>query len=157
MKKQTAVLLAIFLAVVLTACPERPKVLPPPTISIDPGLEPPILLLPGFDGVTPRPVATIMDATGNQADFIANELWLPTDDSNELAAFLTRWEGEVVATFNPVDFGLSGISTQYLIRVNASPADTSKLTADLRKQFSLRMGGVGSVNNFCIFPDRLDL
>src|SRR5688572_17266892 len=45
-----------------------------------------------------RPVATLVDEKGREAAFVANELWLSSDDDREVAALAARWRGEVIAT-----------------------------------------------------------
>jgi len=124
-------LLLAVMAVLLTACPPR-QVLAPPTITVDPTVTPATAELPGFDGVTPRPLASITDEKGNQADFVANELWLSTDDAQQLQDFLNRWQGVVLLEKKASDLGVSNLPTQYLVRVDVSAADTSKLSEDLR-------------------------
>lgn len=109
-----------------------PDELAPPTFTVDATLEAPIEELPGFEDGVPRPVATIEDDKGNEADFVENELWLVTDDSRVLEDFLDRWQGEVISTFEPSDYELTGISPQYLVRVDVSGADLDRLPGDVR-------------------------
>lgn len=104
-----------------------------PTITVDTNLTPPVTELTGFEDGVPRPIACIAGDDEAQAEFIANELWISTDNQAELNSFLTRWKGIVLKEFKPADFGLSGISNQYLVRVDSSTADTSKLSENLLK------------------------
>lgn len=101
---------------------ERPSL----SFSISTSLQPAVPDIPGFDEGTPRSLAAVIDSKGHQADFVENELWLSTDDQNELDAFLTRWHGEVVSAFNP-----TGFKPQYLIRFDTTLADASRLMEDL--------------------------
>jgi serine protease len=120
------------LIVTLTACGQPPQPLPPISITVDPTLKPTIASLPGFEDGKPRPVATITGEDGVQADFVANEIWLSTNNDTELQAFLGRWQGKVIKTINPADAGVTGLSMQHLIRINAAAADPSLLAEDLR-------------------------
>lgn len=124
--------LTILIVVIASACQQPPPQLPPPTVSVDPTVRPSVPTLPGLEDGVPRPLASIRDAKGNQADFVENELVIATDDSAALGAFLARWQGSVLKTFDPATAGLSGVSKQYLVRVRADTADTSKLSANLR-------------------------
>ena len=107
---------------------------------VDPAVEPARPDLPVFGMGPPRPLASLVDSHGNQADFVENELWLSTNDENELNGVLSRWEGEVAKTLDPLQYGVSGLPRQYLIRINTDLADPEHLAADLR---SLAPGGRG--------------
>ena len=117
---------------VLGACAAPGAPLAPVAISVDATVAPPDDALPGFADGTPRPLAAVTGEDGVAATFVADELWLATDDPAELAAFLARWDGSVLSTFEPGDYGLTGMATQYLVRVDASGADPAALAADLR-------------------------
>lgn len=135
------ILLLSLALLVLAACGSpSPKNQPPlqdnqplPTFIVDPNLTPPVTELPGFSEGETRPVATLAGPDGTEAMFVANEVWLSNPDQSELDAFLDRWQGEILQTFDAAASGLSGIGPQYLVRINASPADTSKLGEDLRE------------------------
>lgn len=108
---------------------------PPPlpfSVAVDARVAPDVTQLPGFEAGTPRPVARIVAEDGSPADFVENELILATDDETQLAAFLARWRGEVVATFDPSTAGLDDLTTLQLVRVDTRTADRSALAADLR-------------------------
>ena len=112
------------------------------TFAVDESVTPAVGELPGFEDGVPRPLASIVDELGNQADFVADELILVTDDPAALDAFLARWEGEVLLTFDPAEYDLTGMSPMYLVRINTSLAEAyasaltltvaSALEADLR-------------------------
>ncbi len=104
-----------------------------PTITVDTSLTPPVSELAGFEDREPRPIASISGDDETQVEFIENELWISTDNKTELDSFLTRWKGKVLKEFKPADYGLSGISKQYLVRVDTSAADASKLSENLLK------------------------
>ena len=122
--------LAALLALGACAGPSAP--LPPVTLTVDAAVAPPQATVPGFADGAPRPLAAVTGDEGAVATFVADELWLATDDPAELAAFLARWDGTVLSTFEPADYGLTGMVTQYLVRVDASGADPAALAADLR-------------------------
>ncbi|MFW6201862.1 MAG: S8 family serine peptidase [Gemmatimonadota bacterium] len=105
---------------------------PPPAIEVDPSVEPAVTELPGFEDGAPRPVASVVDEEGNQADFVENELWLTGVDASALEAFLARWDGEALDSIDPSDLDLDGRPKHYLVRVNAGSAAADSLVADLR-------------------------
>jgi hypothetical protein len=108
---------------------------PPPTFEVDESIVPPIASLPGFDGATDRPIATIEDERGIRGEFVSNELWLSTNDEAELDALVARWNGETLAELDPIEYGLesSGLSKQYLVRIDTAAADLTNLAADLQR------------------------
>lgn len=103
----------------------------PPRFRVNPAITPPVAELPGFDGATPRPIASVRDEFGNQAEFVADELWLSSDDPAELAELLDRWQGEVLQSFDPAQFQLTGLARQYLVRVHRPSTDVGSLGDDL--------------------------
>jgi serine protease len=104
----------------------------PISFAVDQSVTPGASELAGFEDGAPRPLASVVDEFRNQADFVADELIIVTDDQEALDAFLARWEGEILSSFDPADYGLTGISPMYLVRINAALADASVLEADLR-------------------------
>lgn len=129
-------LVVVGLAIVaLASCAQPTPPLPPITIEVDPTVMPTRPALPGFEDGEPRPLAAVTGEDGETADFVANEVWLATDDDAELQAFLTRWNGTVLRTFDPAAAGLTGLAKQYLVRVDASAGATdpaADLADDLR-------------------------
>ena len=101
-------------------------------ITVDPDIAPVAESLPGFGGVVERPVGTLKSPDGTVAKFVANELWLSTDDQSELDEILNRWNGEIIQELKLRDQGLE-FPNQYLIRVETTAADTTAFAADLRK------------------------
>jgi serine protease len=122
----------IILIVVLTACGQPPQPLPPISIAVDPTLKPTVESLPGFEDGEPRLVASVTGEDGVAANFVANEVWLSTDNDAEVQAFVSRWQGKILKTIKPAEAGITGLPAQYLIRINAAAADVSKLSEDLR-------------------------
>lgn len=124
---------SLVLNLVLVACsPSEPREPGELSFEVDASMALPIAELPGFEDGRPRPVAVIAADGGEPTAFVADELWLQTDDEAALAAFLERWNGTVLRTFVPSDFEIAGLSVQYLVRVDASAASTAALVADLR-------------------------
>jgi hypothetical protein len=122
----------VVLALSLGACrgsEEAPLV----SVTVDPSLSPRVESLPGFDDGQPRPLAVATDIDGEPAVFVANELWVSTDDAEGLEALLARWGGEVIASLEPGAFDLSFLPTQHLIRVDASAADVALLGEHIRE------------------------
>jgi hypothetical protein len=111
-----------------------PPSIDPPAISltVDPAIQPPVAALPGFEDGKPRPVAAVTGDDSSQAEFVANEVWLQSDDDAQVQAFVARWNGTVLKTFDPSGAAVSGLPKQHLIRIDASAADTSRLAQDLR-------------------------
>src|SRR6266540_100772 len=62
-------------------------------IVVDSTLKPRKTTLPQYEDGAPRPVATLTDKSGRQADFVENELVVEAGDE-ELNAFLARWGGK---------------------------------------------------------------
>ncbi len=126
------ILLAALVA--LAACAQPTPPLPAINITVDGSLAPSRPSLPGFEDGEPRPLAAVTGEDGRAADFVANEVWLVTDDAAELQAFLTRWSGTVLKTFDAQAAGLTDVGTQYLVRVDvgANPDPAASLAADLR-------------------------
>lgn len=122
--------------------PDEGDIIEPLAFEVDNTIKQTVSELPGFNGGTPRPVATIVDRDGIQANFVANEIWFTSSDPAELDAFLTRWGGSVVSEIIPTrKHDLAGMKNQYLIAVDASTVDASDLTDDLLK---LEANGVGN-------------
>ena len=99
---------------------------------VDPEFKAPHPPLPDPNGGPPRPVSALTDLTGIPAHFVENEVVLKTDDEVALAAFLDRWNGEVVRMLIPADFGLAGSPT-YLIRIEPAQADPVEMGQDLQE------------------------
>lgn len=101
------------------------------SVVVDTRIVPPPETLPPFtEGGPPRPLASIVDERGNQADFVENELILVSDDPAALTAFLARWEGELLDTVNPDTTDLD-MPLMHLVRINTALGDSAQLEADL--------------------------
>jgi len=119
--------------------PPPGTVIPLPTLKVDPTVKPSFPSLPDSDG-GPRPVSSVTDSKGNQGDFVQNELIVTTKDAAKLQALLERYKGKVLGSVKPEDPELSTLEPMYLVRVDASSADSSKLSADLRALDPLSRG-----------------
>lgn len=104
---------------------------PPPTFAVDESMTLQNATFPGLDGETDRPVARVEDAEGRGAEFVANELILATDDTEQLAALLERWSGEVVQEFTPDTEAIPDMPAVYLVRIDAPTTELDALAADL--------------------------
>ncbi len=120
------------LVLVLAACNQPLPDLPPVSVTVDPTLKPPVASLPGFEDGVPRPLASITGEDGVQAEFVANEVWLSSDNESEVQALVGRWGGKILQTLDPATAGVTELPKQYLIRIAATAADASKLSEDLR-------------------------
>ena len=121
------------LGLVLVACSGGGPTSPGPArvvLSVDPTLTPPVATLPALDG-SPRPIALLENEDGTQATFVADELWLATDDRASVDALLARWNGTVLLELDPAAAGVSGLERQYLVRIDPTLADTAGLAGDL--------------------------
>jgi serine protease len=102
------------------------------SFSVDPDLQPAqttLTVVPGGD--RSDRLASVADAHGNQADFVANELVLVSDDSAAVDAFVARWGGEIVARLDPAEHELPELRSHYLVRIEPSKADPDRLEEDL--------------------------
>jgi hypothetical protein len=98
---------------------------------VDPTIVPADESLPPFDpAAPPRPLASIVDERGNQADFVENELIVVTDDLAALNDFVLRWDGEILASIDPAGSDLS-MEQVHLVRINTALGDPSNFEEDL--------------------------
>lgn len=133
----------LVLALVLAACGPGGPVPPAELkVAVDPTVVPYVENLPPFEDGEPRPVAAIEGPDGLVAAFVANEVWLQSDDEAAVAALVARWNGKVLIGLTRADHGLD-LPGQYLIRIDASAADTDALAADLRALEPTARGNVG--------------
>lgn len=142
MTLRRALTLAALTLLALPACGGPPEPPPPLSLTVDPGLTPSTPALPAFEDGEPRPVAAVTGDDGAQAEFVANEVWLQSDDEAEVQAFVARWNGTVLRTLDLSGAGVSGLPTQYLIRIDASAAELTRLAADLGELRDQREGEV---------------
>lgn len=126
--------LVLVIAVLFGCAPgEGPREPGELTFEVDTSLTPDITELPGFEDGTPRPIAVVAVDGGAPAAFVADELWIQTDDEAALGDFLARWNGTLLSTFEPDDYGIDDLPAQHLVRVDTSLADRAELVASLRE------------------------
>jgi hypothetical protein len=106
----------------------------PLSFEVDPALVPdrPELSPVTEEDTGARPTARLTDSSGMPADFVANELILMTSDDAKLDAFVDRWQGELLLTIDPAEYGVAGLEKMHVVRVDASGADAAKLSQDLK-------------------------
>src|SRR5690606_35497118 len=128
----SARLLVTLTAILLLPACAQPTPLPPIVVTVDPVVQPTQPSLPGFEDGQPRPLAAVTGDDGVPADFVADEVWLATDDDAALHVFLARLNGSLLRTFDPTAAGLTGLAKQHLVRIDmaAVPADQADGLAD---------------------------
>lgn len=148
------------LVLFLTACPGpgsgAPPDIPPSTFEVDTDVTPRLDELPGLDDGEPRSVAALVDENGTQAEFVVNELILTTADPDQASAFVQRWQGEVLDSFDPTELGLTDVAAWYLVRVTTPAADLEQLAQQLKRSVpgarnDLRFGSQAALDLFGLF------
>jgi hypothetical protein len=123
--------IALFLALWLAACGEGGSVNSPveATFEIDPAVEPNVESISFIDDTGVRPVASIVDGSGRQIDFVEDEVILTLDDRDALPAILDRLRGTVLREVDPNATGLLSEPSPIfvLVRVDAPDAEASEL------------------------------
>jgi hypothetical protein len=123
----TAVAGGVAVAVVgLTA---RDAVSSPLTFRVDPALRPSVERVAGVDGGPPgeRPVGALVEPDGRVAELVLDEVIVHVRDDQELDAFVQRWNGQVLDSFEADDDG----GRDHLVRVDLGRADLASLPKDL--------------------------
>ncbi len=127
----TSLLFALLFGLVLVACSGGAPTPPEPVaLTVDTSLTPSVATLPALAG-SPRPLAVLEDEDGTRATFVADELWLATDDRASVDALLARWNGTVLLELDPAAAGVGGLPRQYLVRIDPTLANADGLAADL--------------------------
>jgi len=119
---------------ILGQCPPTAAELDPPVVRVDDTLEPPATTIAGINGGPPRPLARMHSDTagGITFDFVANEIYLISDDEADLAGFMSRWPAVLLNTIELPGTGTSAAVTRiYQVAVDASRAKTRRLDGDL--------------------------
>ncbi len=116
----------------------------PLSVMVDDTVKPDIAAIPGFDGKLSRPIARIVDPSGLPADFVENEVILSANSSEPVRDFAKRWNGTILSFIDQRNFNLTSLtattlmptspsgSLQFLVRINNTLANTSRLQDDLR-------------------------
>ena len=110
----------------------------PATLTVDETLQPVVMDIPALDDGEARPVARFVNSDGETLDFVADELYLMTDDTAELEAFLDRWSGEVLTTMDFSELGVDGVAPFHLVRIDAGEADTETVAERWSRSAGLR-------------------
>lgn len=110
------------------------------TLTVDTTLRPAFDSLPGFEDGADRPVAAVTGDDGDLAMFVADEVWVGTDDRALLDDLVERHDATILAEIDPTEARIDGMMPQYLLRIDPTTADTDRLTADLA---ALDLGGSG--------------
>ncbi|NCO19908.1 MAG: S8 family serine peptidase [Gammaproteobacteria bacterium] len=103
-------------------------------VTVDPGLVPVIDSQPGFDGGPPRPLALMRSAFGDgyAFHFVENEVYLITDDPQDLVGFQGRWPSTVLLEVDLDVFATGDTQdTLYLLSVDPSAADPARIREQL--------------------------
>lgn len=115
----------------------------PPAVGVDTTLKP-RAQLPALDGSGARPMARMVDATGQAVDFAANELIVSGSDA-EVRATVKRWGGKILAT---ADLTVAGAEDkQFLVRIQTAKADETRLSTDLAALSRRTRGGASTVSS----------
>lgn len=107
----------------------------PLTVKVDETLTTnmPLKTLPAVnEGGLERPLATVIDEDGNKIQFVENELLITSDNKTAVDDFVKRWSGTLLKTIEMKNNGIEGIGDMYVVRINNSLADVSKLEDDLK-------------------------
>lgn len=87
------------------------------TLVVEPSLRPGLDEVDGLDdGDGPRPVGRIRDGQGADMDLVLDELVVVSESAAQLAAFLERWDAEVVHSYEPEPDG----SQDHLVRIDGA-------------------------------------
>jgi len=103
--------------------------LDPPVLQENGQLVPVVQEIDGIGNLPPRNVGRIRSLAHPETafDVVENEVALITDDPNQAAALAGRWSGSILSSVDPAkDLGIAGPSL-YLIQVDPSSANLSKL------------------------------
>jgi serine protease len=99
----------------------------PLAFRVDPSVRPSVAQVAAVEGGTGfRPVGALARPDGTVAEMVLDEVIVHVKDDAELAAFLGRWNGQVLDSF-PADTD----GQDHLVRVDTSRADPSSLPRDL--------------------------
>ncbi|MDX2472903.1 MAG: S8 family serine peptidase [Candidatus Krumholzibacteria bacterium] len=104
---------------------------PEPELSfeIDPNVTPAVATLPGFVGGETRPVGSIRNPDGLQADFVNNELWVSGNNQGALDALIASLNAEIIAEIDPGDHDVIGLTRQTLLRFTPPAVSASDAIA----------------------------
>ena len=128
-------------------CPVNAADIDPPEVMVDDTLVPTVQTIEGIDGGPPRPLARLGSDTGNEFDFVANEVYLITEDDEELAEFQSRWPSELLQTTElPSSDPAQPPTRMHLLTVDASSASMVFLNRNLAR-LSPELHGIHSISS----------
>jgi hypothetical protein len=122
---------AVVISAIACSDDKKKEGAPPPSVVVDTTMQPRSATIPGVDGGAARPVASAAGSSGPAADFVADEMIVGTDDPAMLEAVRVRWNGTVLTTLDFGAAGFSGLKSYYLLKIDPSGADTSRLSDDM--------------------------
>ena len=122
--------------------------LPVPDLEVDTSVKPVQDVILDTTG-TPRPVGAVVTGDRIKAQFVLDELLISTSDKGALAAFLARWDGSIL---DEIDFGGNDLPTLYVVKLDPTGVDKTKLKDNLRE-----LGGVGETSVSFSSQSGLDL
>ena len=99
-------------------------------VTVDRNLRPNSRPLARFSDEVVRPIATLIDKSGKQTDFVENELIVEFATQQALTIFLAKWHGTVLATDRPTAAGINANPT-YLLRIQTDNENVSTISDDL--------------------------
>ncbi len=107
----------------------------PLTFAVNPELQPPFPAFPRISELDPevRTLSVVRTEAGVESIFVDNELYLLTNSDHELNAFIERWQGTILQSFDPAAHGFPQIPKMFLVHVQTEHADTSLLADDLKQ------------------------
>ena len=107
-----------------------------PQAKVSASVKPTVKTVPNPSGGAPLPVAA-MEGDHAKTDFVANEVVILSSDAAKVEKFAKKWKGSVVGHSDPTT---PGVPDAWRVHVDASQADTSGLSGDLRKLDPLSRG-----------------
>lgn len=115
-----------------TGAQSNSQSIPKPTVKVDATVQPAQPDIAGDQDPTVRPLAAVVDDSGIPVEFVEDELILVTSDAAQLDAFLKRWQGVKISTYDPAQSGLTG-EQHHLVKINTALADRAMLQDDLAR------------------------
>lgn len=103
---------------------ERPDRL---TFDVDPSVQAPVPLIPGFSSGSVRSVGAIVDPDGKQAELVESELIVHNNDPAVAQAIASKYGGQVVFTRSSSEHGLAELPSVHVVRINPDRADPRTL------------------------------
>src|SRR6056297_261560 len=103
-------------------------------VTVDPGLALVIETQAGFDGGPPRPLALMQSSIGGGISFhfVENEIYLITDDPQDLADLQSRWPSTLLVQVDLDVFDMGDTQdTLYLLSVDPAAADPARIRDNL--------------------------